>query len=120
MATAKKTFRTGAPAKAGPAAVAGVEPLGKVRRSQLIATYGIGAIVDLEKGSFMPMGLEDWESATRLVEQTYGQDVLSLVLARGYLVKLIDNAHITRYLKQRAPEILEQFQSIAAAASLEA
>ena len=41
--------------------IAGVEPLGKVRRSQLIATYGIGAIIDLEKGSFMPMGLEDWE-----------------------------------------------------------
>ena len=35
---------------------------GKVRRSQLISTYGIGAIIDLEKGSFMPMGLEDWES----------------------------------------------------------
>ncbi len=73
MATAKKTFRTGAPAKAGPAAVAGVEPLGKVRRSQLIATYGIGAIVDLEKGSFMPMGLEDWESATRLPSLTIGE-----------------------------------------------
>lgn len=73
MAAAKKTFRTGAPAKAGPAAVAGVEPLGKVRRSQLIATYGIGAIVDLEKGSFMPMGLEDWESATRLPSLTIGE-----------------------------------------------
>jgi hypothetical protein len=36
-----------------------------VRRSQLISTYGIGAIIDLEKGSFMPMGLEDWEGSTR-------------------------------------------------------
>lgn len=61
MVTAKKTFRPGSPARAGAAAIAGVEPLGKVRRSQLIATYGIGAIVDLEKGSFMPMGLEDWK-----------------------------------------------------------
>lgn len=45
---------------------AGIEPLGTVRRSQLISTYGIGAVIDLEKGSFMPMGLEDWESVTRL------------------------------------------------------
>ena len=43
-----------------------VEPLGSVRRSQLVSSFGIGAIVDLEKGSFMPMGLEDWEWVTRL------------------------------------------------------
>lgn len=42
-----------------------VEPVGTVRRSQLISTYGIGAIVDLEDGSYMPMGLEDWESQIR-------------------------------------------------------
>lgn len=56
-----------------PAATSGVEPVGKVRRSQLISTYGIGAIVDLEKGSFMPMGLEDWESVTRLPSLTIGE-----------------------------------------------
>jgi hypothetical protein len=43
------------------AATDGVEPVGTIRRSQLVSTFGIGAIVDLEKGSFMPMGLEDWE-----------------------------------------------------------
>jgi len=48
------------------AAPIAVDPLGMVRRSQLISTYGIGAILDLEKGSFMPLGLEDWESATTL------------------------------------------------------
>ena len=48
------------PPAANPATDA-IEPLGTVRRSQLISTYGIGSIVDLEKGSFMPMGLEDWE-----------------------------------------------------------
>lgn len=55
----------------------------------------------------------------RLVEQTYGQDVLSLVLARGYLAKLLDNTRITKYLRQRTPEILEQFETIAAAAALD-
>jgi len=54
---------------------AGIEPLGTVRRSQLISTYSIGAIIDLEKGSFMPMGLEDWEGATR-------QSILTISEAR--------------------------------------
>lgn len=57
-----------------------VEPLGKVRRSQLISTYGIGAIVDLEKGSFMPMGLEDWESATRMPSLTVAEPRLQQML----------------------------------------
>jgi hypothetical protein len=64
-----------------PAAVAdAVEPLGTVRRSQLISTYGIGAIVDLEKGSFMPMGLEDWEGVTRLPSLTVGEPRLQSML----------------------------------------
>ena len=55
----------------------------------------------------------------RLVEQSYGQDVLTLVLVRGYLVKLLGNAAITKFLRTKAPEILEQFEAVAAAASLE-
>jgi hypothetical protein len=39
-----------------------VAAVGAVRRSQAITTYGIGAVIDLESGSFMPMGLEDWDS----------------------------------------------------------
>jgi hypothetical protein len=34
--------------------------IGKVRRSQLISTYGIGAIIPLEEGSVMVAGLEKW------------------------------------------------------------
>ncbi|MDX8526999.1 DUF1998 domain-containing protein [Mesorhizobium sp. MSK_1335] len=57
-----------------------IEPVGTVRRSQLISTYGIGAIVDLEKGSFMPMGLEDWEYSTRLPSLTIGEPRLEAML----------------------------------------
>lgn len=66
-----------------PGAAAGadsIEPLGKVRRSQLVSTYGIGAIVDLEKGSFMPMGLEDWESATRFPSLSINEPQLQAML----------------------------------------
>ena len=44
--------------------------LGKIRRSQVITTYGIGAIVDLEPGSFMPLGLEEWDKQTRLARKS--------------------------------------------------
>ena len=57
-----------------------IEPLGSVRRSQLVSSFGIGAIVDLEKGSFMPMGLEDWERATRLPSLSIGEPRLQAML----------------------------------------
>lgn len=48
----------------------------------------------------------------KMVEQTYGQDTLNLVLARGYLVKLVENKLIAKHLRQRHPEVLEQFKTI--------
>lgn len=55
----------------------------------------------------------------RLVEQSYGRDVLNLVLARGYLEKLLANAKVERYLKQLQPEVLEQFTAIVETTSLD-
>ncbi len=55
----------------------------------------------------------------KLVEQTYGQDVLNLVLARGYLTKLLANKPVVRYLKQNQPELLVEFEGIVQAASLD-
>ena len=57
-----------------------IEPLGSIRRSQLVSSFGIGAIVDLEKGSFMPMGLEDWERATGLPSLHIGEPRLQGML----------------------------------------
>jgi hypothetical protein len=55
----------------------------------------------------------------KMVEQNYSQDVLNLVLARGYLVKLLDNRAVAKYLRQKRPELLEQFQNIVDTTSLE-
>jgi hypothetical protein len=55
----------------------------------------------------------------RLAEQTYGEDVLSLMLVRGYLKKLLVNAQVTKYLRHRAADVLEQFVAIVATESLE-
>lgn len=48
----------------------------------------------------------------KVVEKSYGQDVLLLVLARGYLGKLIDNKAVYRFLKQGYPDILVEFENI--------
>lgn len=55
----------------------------------------------------------------KAVEQSYGQDVLNLVVARAYLVRLLGNSAVVRYLKQRQPDFLAEFDTIVKAASLE-
>lgn len=55
----------------------------------------------------------------KLVEQSYGQDVLNLVLAKGYLAKLLDNEAVIRFLTQRQPDLLGEFANIAQTASLD-
>jgi len=56
----------------------------------------------------------------RLIEQSYGKNVLNLVLARGYLAKLLSNNRVLRYLSGHYADILAEFQKIVEASSLEA
>jgi hypothetical protein len=48
----------------------------------------------------------------RIAEQSYGTDHLGLVLANGYLGKLLGNARVVRYLAQYQQEILLEFQKL--------
>lgn len=41
------------------------------------------------------------------------------MLVRGYLAKWLDNESVVRYIKQRCPEILEQFEAIVETTSLD-
>ncbi len=47
-----------------------------------------------------------------MIEESHGKNTLNLVLAVAYLRKLLDNAGVVRYLSQRHPEILSEFQSL--------
>jgi hypothetical protein len=49
----------------------------------------------------------------KMAEKSYGTDHLDLVLAKGYLAKLLGNARVVRYLAQHHQEILSEFQKIA-------
>jgi len=52
-------------------------------------------------------------------EASYGQDMVALVFASGYVAKLIRNARIQRYLYENHPELLSEFRKIVVATSLD-
>ena len=54
----------------------------------------------------------------KLIEDSYGPDHLNLVLARGYLVSLLENEEVTRYLTQNHNEILSEFKRISEVVSM--
>lgn len=68
--------------------------------------------VSQEQMSKMEREMTNLQALYKSVEESYGQDVLNLVLARGYLIRLIGNSAIVRYLKQRQPEVLKEFEAI--------
>lgn len=48
----------------------------------------------------------------RLVEESYGQNTLNLVLAVAYLRRLLDNGGVVRYLTQHHAGVLGEFQKL--------
>ncbi len=48
----------------------------------------------------------------KMIEQDYGADHLDLVLAVGYVSRLLSNARVVGYLAQGHPEILAEFQKL--------
>lgn len=55
----------------------------------------------------------------KLAEQSYGQDVLNLVLARGYLAKIMANDSILRHLKKHHLDVLNEFGAIISMTALD-
>ena len=67
----------------------------------------------------MEKEMEMLQRDLRVVEDTHGNSVLNLVLARGYLSKLFDNHRVARYLSQNHPEIYQELQKMADGGSLD-
>jgi len=66
----------------------------------------------------MEQEMEALEHDLKAVEQSYGENMLNLTLARGYVKKLVDNAKVVRYLNTNYPDIFSEFESIATAETL--
>lgn len=65
-----------------------------------------------EQLSRMEREMSSIQDQYKMAEETYGEDVLNLVLAKGYISKLVANDAIVRYLHTHHAEILEQFSKI--------
>lgn len=53
------------------------------------------------------------EREFKTIEQDYGTDHLDLVLATGYVTRLLGNARVVRHLASTYPDVLAEFQKIA-------
>ena len=75
--------------------------------------------VTQEQMGKMEREMSNLQEQYKIVEQTYGQDVLNLVLAKGYLVRLLECEPVLAYLRQHQPDLACEFESIRDVVSLE-
>jgi hypothetical protein len=59
------------------------------------------------------------ESRFKSIEQSYNSNVMHLVLARGYLAKLLGNSTVASWLQRHQPELHDEFRGIVATHSLD-
>lgn len=71
-----------------------------------------------EQVSRMEREMEALESDFKAIEATYSENMMLLTVARGYIKKLLANKMVVRYLNSNCPEILSEFEEIAAADTL--
>ncbi len=55
----------------------------------------------------------------RDAENHYGSDLLNLVLAKGYLAKLLGNEAVKTFCDRQEPDILEHFELVVNTVSME-
>lgn len=56
----------------------------------------------------------------KIAEQSHGEDMLNLMLARGYVVRLMDNPRAMKYMQGHFPEVLDEFSKIVEMTSIDA
>lgn len=75
--------------------------------------------VTTEQMARMEREMSNLQLQLNAVEDSYAEDVLNLVLAQGYLAKLLANAEVHHHLLQENPEICEQLTAIVALSTLD-
>jgi hypothetical protein len=69
----------------------------------------------LEEVTRMEEEMETLEQDIRAVEESYGENMLNLTFARGYIKKLLENGKVVRFLNANHADILAEFEAIVAA-----
>ena len=70
--------------------------------------------ISREELTRMEMEMETLERDYKGIEDSYGDNMLNLTVLRGYVRKLLANVKIERFLGTRHPEMLAEFERIAA------
>lgn len=88
--------------------------LGATPQSQLIDAAKPKQVEGLtdEQVALMERESASLDREFRLMEESFGSDNMDLVVATGYLQRLIENVRVVRYLAQNFPELLAEFQKI--------
>ena len=68
--------------------------------------------VSAEQMAKMEREMGNLQEQFKLAEQTYSQDILNLVLTKGYLAKLMANEAILRHLTKHHTDVLNEFGNI--------
>jgi hypothetical protein len=84
-----------------------------LKPAEKVKTAPMEQLVKLEKE------MSQVQSSYREAESTYGSDLLNLVVAKGYLTKLLSNEAVNSYIQRQEPEILEQFELVVNTVSME-
>lgn len=58
------------------------------------------------------------QSQYKAIEQPYGQDP-SISSSRAASIKMLGNSAVVRYLKQRQPDVLREFEAVVKTAALD-
>lgn len=68
--------------------------------------------VSAEQMAKMEKEMGNLQGQYKAIEHSYGQDVLNLVLAQGYLRSLLKNQATFRFLSMRQPDVLREFSNL--------
>jgi hypothetical protein len=71
-----------------------------------------------EQVAKMEKEMEVLQRDLTLIEESHGNQVLNLVLARGYIAKSLGNGRVARYLGQHHADIFRELQSLSESSSL--
>jgi len=75
--------------------------------------------LSIEQMARMEQEMSLVQSRFKAVEQSYNRNVMNMVLARGYIAKLLANEAVASWLRRHQPEVHDEFRAIVAAATLD-
>jgi len=81
---------------------------------------GKGRGLPTDDAGRMQREMQALERDFKMVQDEYGQNMLSLVVVVAYIRRLMDNAAVMRYLSRQEPAMLAEFQKIVEASDLRA